>query len=306
MHDQISRWLRTHEPGSSLIRVWPLGGGVSSTMTAFTIKAAGSTRSLVVRQPNDWTLSNIPNAVRSEYLRLGALHAGGLPVQAPVFLDEEGSHFSRPSLLIEYIDGAPDLQPADPADYLLQCAHQLAAIHRFDPTTPGLCLQGQVPRLFGDTTDEVPEEPDPVFQVERIMTRLYEHAATEIRNAPVLLHGDFWPGNMLWRDDRLVGVIDWEEPGMGDPLADLAISRLDMFWILGLEAMQTFTRHYLDANSVDTTLLPLWDLRTAPRPVNNVVEWATAYPPLGRSDINAETMRTTHTAFVEQAFRALA
>jgi len=28
---------------------------------------------------------------------------------------------------------------------------------------------------------------------------------------PVVLHGDYWPGNVLWRDGRLVGVIDWEE-----------------------------------------------------------------------------------------------
>ena len=30
-------------------------------------------------------------------------------------------------------------------------------------------------------------------------------------NRPVLLHGDFWPGNILWRDGRLVAVIDWEK-----------------------------------------------------------------------------------------------
>jgi aminoglycoside phosphotransferase (APT) family kinase protein len=37
-----------------------------------------------------------------------------------------------------------------------------------------------------------------------------------------VLHGDYWPGNVLWRDGRLVGVIGWEEAAFGDPLADLA------------------------------------------------------------------------------------
>jgi aminoglycoside phosphotransferase (APT) family kinase protein len=35
-----------------------------------------------------------------------------------------------------------------------------------------------------------------------------------------LLHGDYWPDNTLWRDGRLVCVIDWEDAALGDPLAD--------------------------------------------------------------------------------------
>ena len=31
------------------------------------------------------------------------------------------------------------------------------------------------------------------------------------RNADKLMHGDYWPGNTLWKDGRLVGIIDWED-----------------------------------------------------------------------------------------------
>ena len=42
------------------------------------------------------------------------------------------------------------------------------------------------------------------------------------RGEPVFLHGDVWPGNLLWVGDRCVGLIDWKEAGVGDPGVDLA------------------------------------------------------------------------------------
>ena len=47
------------------------------------------------------------------------------------------------------------------------------------------------------------------------------------RNMPktpffTLTHGDFRLGNFIWRDDRIVAFLDWEMPGIGDPMMDLA------------------------------------------------------------------------------------
>lgn len=39
---------------------------------------------------------------------------------------------------------------------------------------------------------------------------------------PALVHGDFWPENMLKRQSRLVGVLDWEAAAIGDASVDLA------------------------------------------------------------------------------------
>lgn len=79
------------------------------------------------------------------------------------------------------------------------------------------------------------------------------------------LHGDFWPGNVLWQDGRLAAVIDWEDACCSDPPSDLAISRLDLLWIWGLEAMDTFSADYLARTAIDTTHLPYWDLWAALR-----------------------------------------
>jgi aminoglycoside phosphotransferase (APT) family kinase protein len=38
---------------------------------------------------------------------------------------------------------------------------------------------------------------------------------------PVWLHGDLLPGNLLFQDGRLTGVLDWGGLGVGDPACDL-------------------------------------------------------------------------------------
>lgn len=38
----------------------------------------------------------------------------------------------------------------------------------------------------------------------------------------VLVHGDYWLGNLLYEGDRIVGVVDWTTAGWGQPETDLA------------------------------------------------------------------------------------
>ena len=85
-------------------------------------------------------------------------------------------------------------------------------------------------------------------------------------NAPALLHGDFWLGNLLWTGDQLEAIIDWEDAMIGDPLADLGKSRLEILWALGGEAMALYTEFYLALNpGLDASSLPFWDLWGASR-----------------------------------------
>ena len=189
LEQMIADWLEPVEPASTLQRVWKLRG-----------------------QPNDWTLENVPTAVVDEFNRLGALHSGGLPVQAPVFVDETEEHFGRPGLVIGYIDGEPDLNPDDPNKYVEQFAHLLAQIHHFDPKTSGLALAERPVRQFARFMKDDMPQANPVFQVDRIWAALASNCIRRDKEQAVLLHGDFWPGNTLWRNGSLLAVIDWEQP----------------------------------------------------------------------------------------------
>ena len=138
-----------------------------------------------------------------------------------------------------------------------------------------------------------PAHADPALEAPRIYDTLAAAWPIPRRHAPVLLHGDYWPGNLLWHDGRLAAIIDWEDAKLGDPLNDLAISRLDMLCIFGVDAMHAFTDHYQRSMAVDTTYLPHWDLYAALRLVRladaDFDAWAAFYPPFGRPDITAQT-----------------
>jgi aminoglycoside phosphotransferase (APT) family kinase protein len=118
-------------------------------------------------------------------------------------------------------------------------------------------------------------------------------------NPPTLLHGDYWPGNVLWKHGQLAGVIDWEDAALGDPLIDLALSRQEIVWALGFDTMQRFTEAYQAVTTLDFTALPYWDLWASLRPITKVSEWA--------ADADAEaTMRAGLRRFIEEAFAAVA
>jgi aminoglycoside phosphotransferase (APT) family kinase protein len=120
-----------------------------------------------------------------------------------------------------------------------------------------------------------------------------------------LLHGDFWAGNLLWRDDRIVAVIDWEEAAVGDPLTDVATTRLDLLWAFGRRSMAAFTDHYLSLTALDPAGLALWDLVAALRPAGAFSAWVADWVDFGRPDMNATTMRSQHRWFLDQALQAL-
>jgi aminoglycoside phosphotransferase (APT) family kinase protein len=109
----------------------------------------------------------------------------------------------------------------------------------------------------------------------------------------------------LWKAGEIAGVIDWEDAELGNPLVDFAISRLDVLWIYGVEALREFTQHYQSMTPFDFSQLPYWDLYAALRPASRIAQWAAGWAELGREDITEETMRAGHKSFVTQAFEKL-
>ncbi|NYE75087.1 aminoglycoside phosphotransferase (APT) family kinase protein [Microlunatus parietis] len=48
-----------------------------------------------------------------------------------------------------------------------------------------------------------------------------------------LMHGDYHPGNLLWRDGALTGVIDWNGARLGSRWFDVAYCRADVAALFG-------------------------------------------------------------------------
>jgi aminoglycoside phosphotransferase (APT) family kinase protein len=216
----------------------------------------------------------------------------------PVYLDQAGDIFSTPAVVIEYVEGTTEFAPADLPEFILQCAGQLSRIHALDGSNPDVSFLPKQEALVAEKLRERPATLDESLDEGRIRHALESVWPLPPRNGPALLHGDFWPGNLLWRDDRLVAVIDWEDAAVGDPLADVANSRLEILWAFGMEAMRLFTQRYQALTAVDFTDLPYWDLWAALRPAGRLSEWAVG-------EATERAMRVGHRAFVAQAFETL-
>jgi aminoglycoside phosphotransferase (APT) family kinase protein len=298
-------------PQSRLLRTWPLKGGISAEMTAFEIERPdGQTSRMIVRRPGEGTFKQNPHAAQDEFKLLQLTQALELATQRPFHLDQSGKIFSGPYLVIEYIEGKPEFAPSNLADLILQLATHLAKIHSVDCSNPDLSFLPNQAKGFAGNFGKRPTKVDTSLDEGRIRDTLEAVWPVPQRNASVLLHGDFWPGNILWQDDKLVAVIDWEDAKLGDPLTDFAISRLDIAWIFGLDAMNSFTHHYKSMMAIDYSNLPYWDLGAALRLVrlagSNLAEWAAFFPPFGRPDITEQTMRENYSFFITQAFEKLA
>ena len=300
---QLKQVVRRIDPQARLLRVWQLKGGVSAQVTALQVEQAGGRRKkMVVRRYGSVDLQRNPHVALTEFRLLRLLHSARIAAPEPYYLDETGEVYPTPYVVVEYVEGEPGLAPSafasSPTGTLRQFATHLARIHAVDDTNADLSFlpsqDATVAGLLAARTTQRDESLD-----EGRIRGALESAWPRLQpNRPVLLHGDFWPGNTLWRDGQLVSVVDWEDAAVGDPLADLADSRLELLWAFGVDAMQRFTGLYQSIAGFDDTTLPYWDLYAALRPISKIATW--------NLDADTEkTMREQHRWFTAQAFKKL-
>jgi aminoglycoside phosphotransferase (APT) family kinase protein len=287
------------DPQSKLLRTWELKGGVSAWVTALEIeRPGGQTQKMIVRQHGEVDLKHNPRVAADEFELLRLLQSVGLAAPTPYHLDQSGEIFSTPYLVIEYIEGKPEFAPSHLPDLTLQLATHLSRIHQVDCSNLDMSFLPEQEKIYAEKLSERPSQVDESLDEGHIRDALESAWPLPRRNTSVLLHGDFWPGNLLWRDGQLVAVIDWEDAQLGDPLADVANSRLEILWAFGLDAMHSFTQQYQSMTTIDFTHLPYWDLCAALRPASKIAQW-------GLDDITEKNMREGHRLFITQAFEKL-
>jgi aminoglycoside phosphotransferase (APT) family kinase protein len=295
----FERILKKFLPHAHLLHAEPLTGGVSAQVTVLEItQASGETSKLVVRQHGPHDLESNPHIARDEYKLLQLLNTAGIPAAKPYFVDESAEIFPTPYIVVEYVEGQPEFAPNDLSSFIRQFAAYLARLHQMDIQSLDLSFLPDRTAIQTQRIQDRPAQLDASIDEGRIRDTLEQIWPPAPHNPTVLLHGDFWPGNAIWRDGQLVAMIDWEDACLGDPLWDLAVSRLDILWAFGMDAMLDYSHHYLQLNPIDITHLPYWDLCVALRPANQISSWAPDDPAKRR-------MRERHHRFVAQAFDRL-
>lgn len=291
--------VRAIAPASRLLGAWALAGGVSAQVTALEVaRPAGGVQRMVVRQHGAVDLAHNPQIAADEFRLLQLLHAAGLPVPQPYYCDQYGELFAKSLIVMEYIEGQTEVAPAAVPDAVRQLALYLARIHQLNEATLDLSFLPKQAAIYAERIGERPATVDAHFEEGRIRAILAAAWPWPQQNGAGLLHGDFWPGNILWQEGRLAAILDWEDAQVGDPLADVANSRLEILWTWGPAALEGFTTHYQTQTALDFAGLPYYDLAAALRPMGKFTEWAA-------DAAAAATMRDRLRWFITQAFDAL-
>ncbi len=296
----IDRVIAGLDPGGEVVEACDLVGGVSADVVRVTYRdGTGAVRPVVLRRLGGATFKEHGReTVAVERDVLAALAVRGFEVARPLHLhsdDEESSMV----LVLEWVEGSTEVSSEDLSGALWQMADFLARLHDVEPD--GLDVVG-LERLEDPRTAIVDHLPDEALG-DAVRAALASGSVPAPGGPSAIVHGDFWPGNVLWSAGRLRAVIDWEDVRIGDPLADLACARVELRCAFGERAQDDFTSRYLGARAdrggapaIDA--LPLWDAYVSATALSSMHLW-------GLEVAAEQERRSTTRSFFDEAARAL-
>jgi len=156
----------------------------------------------------------------------------GAPSPRPLALDNEGYWFDSPALVMTRLPGRAEVNRINGETYLRQVASAMARLH-------GACLQSDGLERFDAQPSHIWAPP-----ARRPRSRLLARAQQLIEQTrarepqPVLIHGDFYSGNLLWHRGRLTGIVDWLSLSHGPRAFDVANCRCDLALLSGSRAAE--------------------------------------------------------------------
>jgi aminoglycoside phosphotransferase (APT) family kinase protein len=209
----------------------------------------------------------------------------GLGGLAPVLLggDLNGRWSKYPTSVTSWLDGRPDIAPADPRGWARELGCALAAVHAV--ATERLA---DLPTVFDRSGGSEEALAGPLAA--EVRSRWSEVVA-----APqVLTHCDYWSGNVVWRDGRLTGIVDWSGASRGPRGFDLGWCRLDLVLLFDEQIADDFLAAYEAGSGQAVGETRLWDCWALARSDEMVGSWAPNYLPLGRVDLDEDELRRRH------------
>ena len=218
-----------------------------------------------------------------EHKILTFLREGSIPCPEPIFFDPKGTILGLPVLITNRLPGEQILaHPANPlwAEQAPTVAELLTRIHMLPCPDELIAI---LPDATSQATwftenDTVPDYMQAYPDGESIWNIIRQELPKMTPPGPVLVHGDYWSGNMLWEKGQLTAILDWENVAFGDPGFDIAYCRMEMI-IDGMDdAADTFLKTYETYTGKPVVNLGLCELAVAVQPMWQRAPYLTTSP----------------------------
>jgi aminoglycoside phosphotransferase (APT) family kinase protein len=264
-------------PGSELVSITIPDGSFSNFTHVVKAQLPGAgIYKIIVRRYKIFGNYDRGEKARREFKTFELLKQYSAPAPEPLLLDESGDVLGSPGIVVHFVPGSLRMDHvADPMDWAWKLASTLAKIHSIP------CREEEQTFLLkgnAEATWFLNAEHPPVYMQAypggaEVWQNLHDQHPTLQPEPPVLLHLDYWSGNILWDDNEISAVIDWEEAAYGDPAVDVGYALMNMK-LMGLpEAADEFLRVYESKTGKTLKNLRFWKLAAAVRPMIDPVDW---------------------------------
>lgn len=215
--DRLLSWGVTSVGSCARTVLWrSLHGGEGPWLVEVELGTGRGVR-VVVREPTRRISADmvVTNAVA---LQNAASHSLAAPELLAV--DRDGSEAGVPASVELLVSGTTDWPPPTTIERLEAAGEAIARVHRI-PLAPSRHLPYRPRPIAVDDfasdrrVGQMPTTP---------LLRSADVAVSTLQaRAGVLsfVHGDVWPGNMVWSGGSVRALIDWKTAGVGDPGVDL-------------------------------------------------------------------------------------
>jgi aminoglycoside phosphotransferase (APT) family kinase protein len=243
--------------------------------------------------------------IATEAAALAVVNDHGIPAPQLLASDPDGSQAGQPALLVSICPGTSRIPRVSSVIRLERFGAAAAALHGIElEATADLPVRQRPIEILDFSTGRDTSASAPfLMAAER---RLAECEQPIGRS--VLLHGDLWQGNTLWRDEKLAAIIDWDCAGVGHPGIDLASARLDAMLMFGSQAADAVLRSY-QQHSRDRPSrlgdLAYFDIIAALATPPDMQLWNELAAGQGRPDLSAEVLVARRDAFLQRAIYRL-
>ena len=263
-------------PETNTFTVYPLEGSYSNDTVVVEFEAVTEASHRIVLRRYNPENSGYKHKASREFKTLELLQERGIPAPKPLYIDNDGSLMGQSGIVMAYVPGEMSLARPDTWKNKLEAyAKTLARIHSIsiDNVIAPFLMDADKEAVWFLRNDQIPTYIADYPAGPRVWNTILEHLPQIKPEPPVLIHLDYWSGNVLWDRDSISAIVDWEEAAYGDPAIDVAYARMDLF-LEGLDGDE-FLRIYEAATGQALANLGVWELAAAVRVMTDLDGWLT-------------------------------